>query len=160
MSELKVKTSTFDIQIGDKTVKLRLTVSAQLRLKNKFKQDTIDTILEASADVEKLLAIFDEALSYKDNENEGMTGEELYDVLVDTGVKGINAFAGILFNIANASGILSDKQKEQVESGIDKSYTAIFEHIENGVKEEEHPHEHGDTSQPVRDSSSDSYFRR
>lgn len=48
MSELKVKTSTYDIKIGDKTVSLRLTIAAQLRLKNKFHQETIDTILEAA----------------------------------------------------------------------------------------------------------------
>lgn len=135
MSELKVKTSTYDIKIGDKTVKLRLTVASQLKLKNRFHQETIDTILEAANDPEKLLAVFQEALSYKDNENGDLTAEELYDALVDNGTRGLNAFAAILFEIANASGILSDEQKEQVKSGIDRSYGAIFEHIEKGAAE-------------------------
>ncbi len=134
MSELKVKTSTYDIKIGDKTVSLRLTIAAQLRLKNKFHQETIDTILEAANNPEKLLAVFDEALSFKDNENEGITGEALYDALVDNGTKGVNAFAEILFEIANASGVLSDKQKKQVTSGINRTYEAIFEHIEKGTE--------------------------
>lgn len=131
MSELKVKTSTYDIEVGEKTVSLRLTIASQLKLKNKFKQETIDIILEAANNPEKLLAVFNEALSFKGNENDGITGEELYDALVDNGTKGIDAFAAVLFEIANASGILSDKQKEQVKSGIEKSYGAIFEHIEN-----------------------------
>lgn len=133
MSELKVKTSTYDIKIGDKTVSLRLTIGAQLRLKNKFHQESIDVILEAANDPEKLLAVFDEALDFKDNQNEGMTGEELYDALVDTGTKGIDSFASILFEIANASGILSDEQKKQVKTGVGKTYSAIFEHIEKGA---------------------------
>lgn len=133
MSELKIKTSTYDIQIGDRTISLRLTIAAQLRLKNKFHQESIDTILEAANDLDKLLAVFDEALNYKDNENGEMTGEDLYDVLVDNGVKGTDAFANILFEIANASGILSDKQKDQVSAGINRSYSAIFENIEKGT---------------------------
>lgn len=134
MSELKVKTSTYDIEIGDRTVSLRLTISAQLKLKNKFHQETIDTILEAANNPEKLLAVFDEALSFKGNENGDITGEELYDALVDNGTKGVNAFAEILFEIANASGVLSDKQKNQVASGINRTYEAIFEHIEKGTE--------------------------
>lgn len=133
MSEPKVNTSTYDIRIGERTVSLRITVAAQIKLKNKFHNEAIDTILEAANDLDKLLAVFDEALSFKGNENDNMTGEELYDALVDSGIKGTDAFANILFEIANASGILSDKQKEQVSAGIDRSYRAIFENIEKGT---------------------------
>ncbi len=133
MSEPKVNTSTYDISIGERTVSLRITVAAQIKLKNKFHNEAIDTILEAANDLDKLLAVFDEALSFKGNENDNMTGEELYDALVDSGIKGTDAFANILFEIANASGILSDKQKEQVSAGIGRSYRAIFENIEKGT---------------------------
>lgn len=133
MSEPKVNTSTYDIRIGKRTVSLRITVAAQIKLKNKFHNEAIDTILEAANDLDKLLAVFDEALSFKGNENDNMTGEELYDALVDSGIKGTDAFANILFEIANASGILSDKQKEQVSAGIGRSYRAIFENIEKGT---------------------------
>lgn len=142
MSEPNTLTSTYDIQLSDKTVCLRLTVAAQLRLQKKFKKDTIDIIMESTGDPEKMLAVFDEALNFKDNPNEGMTGEALYDALVDNGTKGIDAFAEILFNIANASGILSDKQREQVNTGISKTFDAIFDGIENGR----------DTQQPVEDT--------
>lgn len=133
MSEPKVNTSTYDISIGERIVSLRITVAAQIKLKNKFHNEAIDTILEAANDLDKLLAVFDEALSFKGNENDNMTGEELYDALVDSGIKGTDAFANILFEIANASGILSDKQKEQVSAGIGRSYRAIFENIEKGT---------------------------
>lgn len=133
MSEPKVNTSTYDIRIGERTVSLRITVAAQIKLKNKFHNEAIDTILEAANDLDKLLAVFDEALSFKGNENDNMTGEELYDALVDSGIKGTDAFANILFEIANASGILSDKQKEQVSAGIGRSYRTIFENIEKGT---------------------------
>lgn len=138
MSEPNILTSTYDVKLGEKTVRLRLTIAAQLRLKNKFKQETIDTIMESAGDPEKMTAVFDEALNFKDNPNEGMTGEQFYDALVDNGTKGMDAFASILFNIANASGILSDKQKEQVNTGISKTFDAIFDGIENGNTAQQH----------------------
>lgn len=132
MNEPRIFKNTYDVDLGDKKVSLRLTVAAQLRLKNKFKQDSIDTIMDAAGDIEKMIAVFEEALDYKDNPNEGMTGEEFYDALVDNNTKGMNSFAAVLFNIANVSGILSDKQKDQVTKGINKTFNTIFESIESG----------------------------
>lgn len=51
MNESHIVTRTYDLQLnGGKTVHLRLTVAAQLRLKNKFNEDALDVILSASSD--------------------------------------------------------------------------------------------------------------
>ena len=87
MNESHIVTRTYDLQLnGGKTVHLRLTVAAQLRLKNKFNEDALDVILSASSDPERLLAVLDEALHFNDDPNGDLTGEALYDALVDSGV--------------------------------------------------------------------------
>lgn len=137
MAEPRTITKTFDIKLGDTTASLRLTIAAQLRLEKEFKEETLNIVLGAANSPEKLIAVFNEALSYKDNPNNGMTGEELYDALVDNGYKGTDVFANLVFEIANVSGLLSDKQTKQVSNGISKTYAAIFDSIENGVNTDE-----------------------
>lgn len=131
MSEPRALTNTYDIELDDRTIQLRLTIASQIRLKNKYKKETMDLIMDAASETEKLISVFDEALSYKGNTNEGFSGEELYDALVDNGIKGMDGFAEIVFNIANISGILSDKQSEQVNKGIKKTLDKVFDSLEN-----------------------------
>lgn len=104
MNEPHIVTRTYDLQLtANETVHLRLTVAAQLRLKNRFKEDALDVILSASSDPERLLAVLDEALHFNDDPNGDLTGEALYDALVDSGVSGVDAFSSILFQLANVS---------------------------------------------------------
>ena len=115
MNESHIVTRTYDLQLnGGKTVHLLLTVAAQLRLKNKFNEDALDVILSASSDPERLLAVLDEALHFNDDPNGDLTGEALYDALVDSGVSGVDAFSDILFKLAHVSALLSDTQADKL----------------------------------------------
>lgn len=125
----EIKTKTLDLKLGDRTVSLRLTVAAQLKLRNKFKEEAMQTIMSAAQDLEKTIAVFDEALSFKGNENCDMTGEELYDLLVDNGHGGLGDFAGVLFEIGSHSGVLSEKQGELAAEGITKEIDSMFENF-------------------------------
>ena len=130
MNEPHIVTRTYDLQLtANETVHLRLTVAAQLRLKNRFKEDALDVILSASSDPERLLAVLDEALHFNDNPNGDMTGEALYDALVDSGVSGMDAL----------SGLLSDTQAEKLSSGIGKMLNAAFDGMEQTAESEEQP---------------------
>lgn len=140
MNEPHIVTRTYDLQLtANETVHLRLTVAAQLRLKNRFKEDALDVILSASSDPERLLAVLDEALHFNDNPNGDMTGEALYDALVDSGVSGMDAFSNILFQLANVSGLLSDMQAEKLSAGIEKMVNAAFDGMEQTAESEEQP---------------------
>lgn len=137
MNESHIVTRTYDLQLnGGKTVHLRLTVAAQLRLKNKFNEDALDVILSASSDPERLLAVLDEALHFNDDPNGDLTGEALYDALVDSGV---DAFSSILFQLANVSGLLSDTQTEKLSAGIEKMVNAAFDGVEKSTESEDKP---------------------
>lgn len=140
MNEPHIVTRTYDLQLtANETVHLRLTVAAQLRLKNRFKEDALDVILSASSDPERLLAVLDEALHFNDNPNGDMTGEALYDALVDSGVSGMDAFSNILFKLAHVSGLLSDTQAEKLSSGIEKMLNAAFDGVEKSAESEDNP---------------------
>ena len=131
MNESHIVTRTYDLQLnGGKTVHLRLTVAAQLRLKNKFNEDALDVIL---------LAVLDEALHFNDDPNGDLTGEALYDALVDSGVSGMDAFSDILFKLAHVSGLLSDTQAEKLSSCIGKMLNAAFDGMEQTAESEEQP---------------------
>ena len=133
-------TRTYDLQLtANETVHLRLTVAAQLRLKNRFKEDALDVILSASSDPERLLAVLDEALHFNDDPNGDLTGEALYDALVDSGVSGVDAFSSILFQLANVSGLLSDTQAEKLSAGIEKMVNAAFDGVEKSTESEDKP---------------------
>ena len=139
MNESHIVTRTYDLQLnGGKTVHLRLTVAAQLRLKNKFNEDALDVILSASSDPERLLAVLDEALHFNDDPNGDLTGEA-YDALVDSGVSGVDAFSSILFQLANVSGLLSDMQAEKLSAGIEKMVNAAFDGVEKSTESEDKP---------------------
>lgn len=140
MNEPHIVTRTYDLQLtANETVHLRLTVAAQLRLKNKFNEDALDVILSASSDPERLLAVLDEALHFNDDPNGDLTGEALYDALVDSGVSGVDAFSSILFQLANVSGLLSDTQAEKLSSCIGKMLNAAFDGMEQTAESEEQP---------------------
>ena len=140
MNEPHIVTRTYDLQLtANETVHLRLTVAAQLRLKNRFKEDALDVILSASSDPERLLAVLDEALHFNDDPNGDLTGEALYDALVDSGVSGVDAFSSILFQLANVSGLLSDAQTEKLSAGIEKMVNAAFDGVEKSTESEDKP---------------------
>ncbi len=140
MNEPHIVTRTYDLQLtANETVHLRLTVAAQLRLKNRFKEDALDVILSASSDPERLLAVLDEALHFNADPNGDLTGEALYDALVDSGVSGVDAFSSILFQLANVSGLLSDTQTEKLSAGIEKMVNAAFDGVEKSTESEDKP---------------------
>ena len=83
--------------------------------------------------------MLDEALHFNDTPNGDMTGEALYDALVDSGVSGVDAFSSILFQLANVSGLLSDTQAEKLSAGIEKMVNAAFDGVEKSAESEDNP---------------------
>lgn len=122
---------TYDLTVCGETYALRLTLGGQKKLKAKFNESADDTIIAAITDAEKMAAVLDEALHFAGNENpKDVNGENLFDSLVDDGFGGQEDFANILLNIAEASGILSAKQKEISLSKIRKILEGIYEEAE------------------------------
>jgi len=112
-----------------KEFNLRLTVGAQLKLKKECKEEGIQLVFAAMDDLELMLKVFSLALSFKDNKNEITDGAQFYELLVDNGYSGKEAFAKLIFDIAAVSGIIKEEQSEKLSSMISTTYNAMFDSL-------------------------------
>lgn len=122
---------TVHTETGD--VQLRLTLGGQKALKAKYPgKDTLDIIMSAVTDAEAMAAVLQESLHFAGNENpKSLTGEELYDTLVDEGYSGQMDFATLAMDIARGAGLLEDKQKTKLLAILKRSVDGIFDAMDN-----------------------------
>lgn len=122
---------TVHTETGD--VQLRLTLGGQKALKAKYPgNDTLDIIMTAATDAEAMAAVLQESLNFAGNENpKTLTGEELYDTLVDEGYSGQLDFATLAMDIAKGAGLLEDKQKTKLLAILKRSVDGIFDAMDN-----------------------------
>lgn len=133
---------TVHTETGD--VQLRLTLGGQKALKAKYPgKDTLDIIMTAATDAEAMADVLNESLHFAGNENpKSLTGEELYDTLVDEGYSGQLDFATLAMDIAKGAGLLEDKQKTKLLSILKRSVDGIFDALdkpEDAPEEAENP---------------------
>ena len=133
---------TVHTETGD--VQLRLTLGGQKALKAKYPgKDTLDIIMAAATDAEAMAAVLQESLHFAGNENpKTLTGEELYDTLVDEGYSGQLDFATLAMDIAKGAGLLEDKQKTKLLAVLKRSVDGIFDALdeaEEAPEEAENP---------------------
>lgn len=125
--------NTYDIKLNheneEKEFHLRLTVGSQLKLKKLFGEEGIKLIFNAMDDLELMLKLLTEALSFKDNENPVNDGEQFYEILVNNGYCGKEDFARLIFKIAVSSGIIKPEQEEKLSKMIDNTYSSMFDSL-------------------------------
>ena len=121
---------TVHTENGD--VQLRLTLGGQKALKAKYPgKDTLDIIMAAATDAEAMAAVLQESLHFAGNENpKSLTGEELYDTLVDEGYSGQLDFCTLAMDIAKGAGLLEDKQKTKLLAILKRNVDGIFDALD------------------------------
>ena len=121
---------TVHTENGD--VQLRLTLGGQKALKAKYPgKDTLDIIMAAATDAEAMAAVLQESLHFAGNENpKSLTGEELYDTLVDEGYSGQLDFGTLAMDIAKGAGLLEDKQKTKLLAILKRNVDGIFDALD------------------------------
>lgn len=133
---------TVHTETGD--VQLRLTLGGQKALKAKYpEKETLDIIMSAAMDTEMMADVLNESLHFAGNENpKTLTGEELYDMLVDEGFSGYLDFCGLLMEIAKGAGLLDEKQRTKLLDVLKRNVSGIFDTLdaeENAPEEAENP---------------------
>lgn len=118
----------------DKKFHLRLTAGGQKKLKEKYDENMLATLMSAVDDIDRAVDILDAALNYKDNDNEITDGEQFYDLLVENGRNGAEDFAKVLTDIAVNSGIIKKDQANSVMNSINATYKTMFDNLEENVK--------------------------
>lgn len=119
--------------------RLRLTVGGQRALRNRFGEDTLQTILTAPADSERMCALLTEALRWPDSGNPITDGEQLYDLLVDWGWSGQEQFGALAFDIAAQSGILTRETAGRLKQTLHRAMEEAFTKLDAQEPEQETP---------------------
>lgn len=106
--------------------RLRLTVSGQRNLRAQFGEETLQTVFLAATDSERMCALLREALSWQDSGNPVTDGETFYDLLVDWGYRGQERFGALAFDLAAASGLITEGQAAQLKETLHKAMAEAF----------------------------------
>lgn len=114
--------NTFDLELSYNgtpvKVSLRLTIRQLLELKKNLNkrgagiEDYYDIVVNSITDPEVAIEYLGAALNYAGNNNSITDGAELYDLLVDNGYAGPEAFVPVYAGVAVASGILSQRKAD------------------------------------------------
>ena len=105
---------------------LRLTIAGQRRLKERWQEESLQFLLSAATEPDKLCDLLTQALSWPGNGNPLTDGGELYDRLVDAGWRGQERFAALVFDLGEASGLLTREQADQLTRAVAQALAAAF----------------------------------
>ena len=112
------------LRLGDDQYRLRLTIRGQNNLRERFQEDTIQTVLGAATDSRRMVALLEEALNWEDQ-----------------GYCGQIQFSGLAFDIAACSGLVTAEQAKTLKESVAKAVTDAYADIREGKEAEEVPEE-------------------
>lgn len=118
------------LELGDVTVKLRLTLKGQKEIQKKYPEaSVIATIMDAVDDPEAMDLVLTQALNFEGNGNKVRSGEQLYDLLVDNGYEGQEDFLSLMLDIARGAGLVTQDDKEKLNRVISKQVRAGMDRL-------------------------------
>lgn len=130
----------YALTLGDHTYKLRLTLKGQKALRVRDPESPIlAAIIGSVEDPDAMEALLTEALNWKGNDNKLHDGSDLYDEMVDNGFAGYEDFLGVVLNIAENAGLLTEQDRINVERSTSKMLRAVMEHFSDDEEGEESP---------------------
>lgn len=122
------------LELGDKVVKLRLTLRGQKAIREKYPDDSVlTTIMDAVDDPEAMDLVLSQALNFDGNDNKIRSGEVLYDLLVDNGYEGQEDFLGLMMDIAKGAGLVTKDDRDKLGRVISKQIRMGMERLENAL---------------------------
>lgn len=129
----------YALRLGDAQYRLRLTVRGQRSLRERFGEETLQTVLGAATDSNRMTALLEEALNWEGSENPVTDGEAFYDLLVDQGYSGQIQFSSLAFDIAASSGLVTAKQAQALKDSVAQAVTAAFEELREPQEAQQAP---------------------
>lgn len=125
------------LRLEGQEYRLRLTLRGQRQLKERFQEETLETVLLAAADAERMCALLGEALNWPESGNAITDGEVFYDLLVDAGYRGQERFGALAFDLAAASGLITEEQARQLKESLRTALNEAFTRLGNPSRESE-----------------------
>ncbi len=120
----------YSLRLGEEQYRLRLTIRGQKNLAERFHEDTLQTILTAATDSQRMAALLEEALNWEGSGNPNTDGEAFYDLLVDQGYCGQIQFSALAFDLAVTSGLMTAQQAGQLKASVSQAVADVFAHLD------------------------------
>lgn len=113
------------------TVQLKLDVKRIRELTAKTGKDIIDMITDAPKDPGLMAQILDAALRFRNNPNPpDLDGDELFELLVEGGTRGMSAWMRVVNGIGVVSGPLDETQARAMQNSLDRRMKRLLEELE------------------------------
>ena len=121
----------------DVLLSLKLDLRHIRELSLKTGKDILDLITDAPTTLATMGDLLDAALHWKGNENPvTLTGDDLFDALVQQGKGGMGDWMELVNGIATASGILQSQQAAAMLKSVRRKMEQTIERLEKGDEEE------------------------
>ena|GEM_PF-2255050 len=127
----------------EKILSLKLDLKHIRELQVKTGKEILDLITDAPRELGQMGDLLDAALRWKGNENPAdLTGDDLFDLLVQQGKAGIADWLEVANGIATASGVLQSTQASAMLNSVKRKMEKVIEkmnHEEDDAEETEVP---------------------
>ena len=134
----------------EKILSLKLDLKHIRELQVKTGKEILDLITDAPRELGQMGDLLDAALRWKGNENPAdLTGDDLFDLLVQQGKAGIADWLEIANGIAAASGVLQSAQANAMLAAVKRRMEKAIEQMNRDEEDEE---EEKDTPSPQKES--------
>lgn len=107
--------------------KLRLTTGAQRKLIGTYSLPTMQILLDAVDDLDKMAVVMEAALSWPGSGNPETSGDDLIDLLVDEGYSGQGDFAKILLQLGVNSGVLDERMYQTLVRSLEDRLKLVYD---------------------------------
>lgn len=114
------------LRAGGEEYRLRLTMAGQRELKKRWGEEGLTFLFSAATEQDKLCDLLTQALGWTGSGNAVTDGAELYDLLVDEGWRGQEAFAALVFDLGAASGLLTRAQADELTATVERAFRGAF----------------------------------
>lgn len=118
---------TYDKVLNGYTFKFRLTIGKQREMREKFQEETFQTVIATPVDPDKMSYLLGAAADWPGNENPTTDGDEIYDLLVDSGVCGQVEFLDLVTHIAVTSGIIDERFRNAAYDAIKREWDGVID---------------------------------
>lgn len=126
-----------DWQGEERIISLKLDLKHIRELQAKTGKDILDLLGDAPVSLGEMGDLLDASLHWKGNDNPAdMTGDDLFDALVQQGKAGAADWMEVANGIAAASGILQGRQAAAMLTNVRRKMEKTIERLEKGDSED------------------------
>lgn len=119
------------------TILLKLDVKTVRRLQTETGKEILDILMDAPSNPAAMGDLLEAAIHYTNHHNPTLSGDDLYELLVDSGKCGVSDWLEIVNGIAAASGILQSAHGNAMVTSVRRRMEKVIAKLESGEDEDE-----------------------